>query len=92
MHDSERDQPTAANHSRILQKLPHIIAALAPEHPKFVEQKMATDSDEIRYGHRDQRGQKSAEEEHHRKIDQRHRTAHGAETNKLENSLRGNHK
>lgn len=87
MHDSERDQPTAANHGRILQKLPHIIAALAPEYPKFVEQKMASDTDEIRYGHRDERRQKSAEDEHHGKVDQRHGTAHGAKTNKPKNFL-----
>ena len=87
MHDSECDQPTAANHGRILQKLPHIIAALAPEYPKFVEQKMASDTDEIRYGHRDESRQKPAEDEHHRKVDQRHGTAHGAETNKSENFL-----
>ena len=87
MHYSECDQPTAANDHGILQKLPYIITALAPEHPKFIEQKMASDTDEIRYCHCDERWQKSAEDEHHRKIDQRHRTADGAETNKLENSL-----
>ena len=65
MHDSERDQPTAANDGRILQKLPHIIAALAPEYPKFVEQKMASDSDKIGDCYGDERWQKSAEEEDH---------------------------
>jgi hypothetical protein len=87
MHDSECDEPTAADDDRILQKLSHIIAALAPEHPKFVEQKMAGDADEIRYGHGDQRRQKSAEDEHHGKVDQRHGAADGAKTNELENSF-----
>ena len=87
MHDSEGDQPTAADDDRILQNLPQIIAALAAEHPKFIEQKMASDPDKIRYCHGDERRQKSAEDEHHRKVDQRHRTADGAKTNKLENSL-----
>jgi hypothetical protein len=67
--------------------LPHIIAALAPEYPKFIEQKMASDSDEIRYCHRDERRQKPAEEEDHRKVDQCHCTTDGAETNKPENSF-----
>jgi len=48
---------------------------------------MASDSDKIRDCYGDERWQKSAEDEHHRKIDQRHGTADGAETNKLENSL-----
>jgi hypothetical protein len=87
MHDPERDQPTAANDGRILQKLPHIIAALAPEYPQFIEQKMASHADEIGYGHRDEGRQKSAEDEHHRKVDQRHGTAHGAKTNKPKNFL-----
>jgi hypothetical protein len=87
MHDPERDQPTAANDDRILQNLPHIITALAPEYPKFVEQKMASDTDEIRYCHRDERRQKPAEDEHHRKVDQRHGTADSAKTNKPKNSF-----
>lgn len=87
MHDPERDQPTAANDGRILQNLPHVIAALAPEYPKFVEQKMACDTDEIRYRHRDERRQKPAEDEHHRKVDQCHGTAHGAKTNKAKKFL-----
>jgi len=49
--------------------LPHIIAALAPEHPKFIEQKMASDPDEIRYGHGNQWQQKPTENEHHGKVD-----------------------
>ena len=53
---------------------------------------MASDPDKIGDCYGDERWQKSAEDEQHRKIDQRHRTADGAETNKLENSLRGNHK
>ena len=51
MHHPERDQPTGSDDYGILEKLPHIIAALAPEHPKFVEQKMAGDPDEVAYGH-----------------------------------------
>ena len=54
VHDSERNQPAAANDCRILQKLPDVVAALAPEHPKFIEQKMAGNPDEIRYRHGDQ--------------------------------------
>ncbi len=69
MHYTECDQPTGPNDYGILQKLPYIITALAPEHPKFIEQKMASDTDEISYCHRDERWQKSAEDEHHRKID-----------------------
>ena len=82
MHDPERDQPTAANDDRILQNLPQIITALAPEYPKFVEQKMASDTDEIRYGHRDERRQKPAEDEYHRKVDQRHGTSDSTKANK----------
>ena len=87
MHHAECNQPTASHDDGILQKLPEIIAALAPEHPKFVEQKMAGDPNEIRYGHGDQRRQKSAEDEHHGKVDQRHGAADGAKTNELENSF-----
>ncbi len=87
MHDSEGDQPTAADDDRILRKLSHIIAAPATEHPKLIKQKMASDPDEIRYGHGDQRRQKSAEDEQHGKVDQRHGTSDGAKTNKLENSF-----
>jgi len=87
MHDSERDQPTGSDHCRILQELPHIIASPAAEHPKLIEQKMASDPDKIGNRYRDERWQNPAEDEHHRKIDQRYRTADGAETNKLENSL-----
>jgi hypothetical protein len=82
MHDPDRDHPTAANDGRILQKLPNIIAALAPEYPKFVEQKMASDTDEIGYGHRDERRQKPAEDEYHRKVDQRHGTSDSTKANK----------
>jgi hypothetical protein len=69
VHHAERDQPTGPNDYGILQKLPYIITAPTPEYPKFVEQKMASDTDEIRYCHCDERRQKSAEDEHHRKID-----------------------
>ena len=48
---------------------------------------MASDPDKIGNCYRDQRWQQSAEDEHHRKIDQRHGTADGAKTNKLENSF-----
>jgi hypothetical protein len=65
MDNSERDQPTASDDYGILQKLPHIITALAPEYPKFVEQKMASDSDKIGDCYGDERWQKSAEEEDH---------------------------
>jgi hypothetical protein len=87
MDNSERDQPTGPNDYSILQKLPYIITALAPEYPKFVEQKMASDTDKIGDCYGDERWQKSAEEEDHGKVDQCHCTADGAETNKLENSL-----
>ena len=87
MHDSERDQPTGPNDYGILQKLPYIITALAPEYPKFVEQKMASDTDEIRYCHSDERRQKPAEEEDHRKVDERDCTTYSAETNKSEYSF-----
>src|SRR5260221_13280698 len=87
MHDSEGDQPTAADDDRILRKLSHIIASLTPEHPKFVKQKMAGDPDKIGDCYGDQRRQKSAEDEQHGKVDQRHGTSDGAKTNKLENSF-----
>ena len=82
MHDPERDQPTAANDGRILQKLPNIIAALAPEYPKFVEKKMASNPDEIRDGYRDQRRQKPTEREHHGKVDQCYGTSDSTKANK----------
>ena len=53
MNDAECDHPAAANDYGILEKLAHIVTALAPEYPKFVEQKMASNTDEIRYGYRD---------------------------------------
>ena len=48
---------------------------------------MASDPDKIGDRYRDERWQKSAEDEQHGKIDERYGTADGAETNKLENSL-----
>jgi hypothetical protein len=87
MNDPERDQPTAANDGGILQKLADIIAAPAPEDPKLVQQKMAGDPDEIRYGHGDQGRQKSAEDKHHGKIDHGHGASYGAKTDKFKNSL-----
>jgi hypothetical protein len=87
MHDSERDQPTAANHYRILQKLAYVIAALAPEYPKFVEQKMASDADEVRYRYGDQGRQKTAKDKHHGKVDQRHGSAYRTKTDKPKNSF-----
>jgi hypothetical protein len=87
MDDPERDQPAAANDRGILQKLPHIVVPLATEDPKFVEQKMTSNPDEIRYGHGDEGRQKSAEDKHHGKVDQSHGAAYGAKTDKLKNSL-----
>ena len=63
MHYSECDQPTASDDYGILQKLPYIITALAPEHPKFIEQKMASDTDKIGDCYGDERWQKSAKDE-----------------------------
>jgi hypothetical protein len=65
VHHAERDQPTGPNDHGILQKLPYIITALALEYPKFVEQKMASDTDKIGDCYGDERWQKSAEEEDH---------------------------
>jgi hypothetical protein len=65
MDDTESDQPIAANDYGILEKLPHIVAALAPEYPKFVEQKMTRNSDKVGDRYRDQRRQKMAEREQH---------------------------
>jgi hypothetical protein len=87
VHDSERNQPAAANDGRILQKLPDVVAALAPEDPEFVEQKMAGNPDEIRYRHGDQGRQKPAEDKHHGKIDQGHGAANGTKTDKFKDSL-----
>jgi len=55
MHDPECDQPAAADDYGILYKLPYIIAPLTPEHPKLVEQKMASDPDKIGDCYGDQR-------------------------------------
>ena len=52
---------------------------------------MASDPDKIGHSYGDQRRQKSAEDEHHRKVDQRYSTADGAKTNKLENFLLSHH-
>ena len=54
MHDTECDHPAAANDHAILEKLARIIVTLAAEYPKFIEQKMASNTDEIRYGYRGQ--------------------------------------
>jgi hypothetical protein len=60
---------------------------LAPEDPKFVEQKMTTDPNEICYRHGDQGRQKSAEDKYHGKVDQGHGGPDSTKTNKFKNSL-----
>ena len=54
MDDSDRDHPAAANDHAILEKLARIVVTWTAEYPKFIEQKMASNTDEIRYGYRGQ--------------------------------------
>jgi hypothetical protein len=92
VNDSDCDQPAAPDDQSILQKLPHVIATLASENPKLIEQKVASNPNEIGQRNRNKWRQKPAKEEDHRKVDQSHCTAYGAETNKPGNFLGIDHK
>jgi hypothetical protein len=55
VYDGDGGQPTGHDDREILHELSNIVASRAPEHPHFVQQEMAADSNQVGNRNRNQR-------------------------------------